>query len=89
VTPQDLHHYVNNVILPALEIQAMISELTACQWLKLKLGYECKEAKKGIYIDSHEHPDVIKEREVFIKQIDKYKLYVVYNFQPYDNADLS
>jgi hypothetical protein len=44
-----------------LGIQATISESTAWQWLKFRLGYECKEAKKGIYIDGHEHPDMIKE----------------------------
>ena len=30
-----------------------ISEVTAQQWLA-KLGYELKEAKKGIYVDRHE-----------------------------------
>ena len=80
MTPQDLCHHVNDIILPALEIQVTISELTACRWLKIKLGYKCKEAKKGIYIDGHKRPDVIKEREAFIKQIDEYELYVTYNF---------
>jgi hypothetical protein len=27
----------------------MITELTAQQWLRLKLRYECKEVKKGVY----------------------------------------
>ena len=63
-----------------------MSESTAQRWLKFRLGYECKEAKKGVYIDGHEHPDVIKEREAFIEQIDKYEGYVAYNLQ-HDNAD--
>jgi hypothetical protein len=58
----------------------MISELTARRWLKLRLRYECKEAKKGIYIDGHECPDVIKEREVFISEIGRYQRYVIYDF---------
>ena len=81
ICPQMLCLHVNDVILPALEIKAKISELTAKQWLKLKLGYECKEAKKGIYIDGHECPDVIKEREVFIAQINTYELYVTRDLQ--------
>ena len=57
----------NTVILPALEIKCTIVEYTAQHWLKFKLGYECREAKKGIYIDGHECPDVIKERKEFLK----------------------
>ena len=76
VTPRTLCHHVNNVILPAFEIGATISESTARRWLKFRLGYECKEAKKGIYIDGHERPDVIKERKAFIEQITRYERYV-------------
>lgn len=82
VTPRTLCHHINHVILPAFGIQATISEPTARRWLKLRLGYECKEAKKGIYIDGHERPDVIKEREVFISEIGGYQRYVIYDFPP-------
>jgi len=68
--------------LPALGIQATISEPTAQRWLKFRLGYECKEAKKGIYIDGHEHPDVVKEREAFIDQINRYEWCATYDFHP-------
>jgi hypothetical protein len=54
------------MILPTLEIQATITESTAQHWLRLKLGYECKEAKKGVYVDGHECSDVIKERNEFV-----------------------
>jgi len=81
VTPLTLFHHVNQVVLPALGIEAAISESTAQQWLKLRLGYQYKEAKKGLYIDGHEHPDVIKEREGFVEKINKYEQYVAYNFQ--------
>ncbi len=82
VTPWALRQHVNQVILPAFEIRATISEPTARRWLKFRLGYECKEAKKGIYIDGHERPDVIKEREAFIDQINSYERCVAYDFQP-------
>jgi hypothetical protein len=82
VTPRTLYTHINQVILPALGIQATISESTARRWLKFRLGYECKEAKKGIYIDGHERPDVIKEREAFIDQLDSYERYVIHDFRP-------
>ena len=69
VTPRIFCHHVNVTILPALGIDATITESTAQQWLRNKLGYQCKEARKGVYIDGHEHPDVIKEREGFLDQI--------------------
>jgi hypothetical protein len=74
VAPRTFCHHVNTTILPALDIKATITESTAQRWLRLKLGYECKESKKGMYVDGHERPDVIKEREVFIGQIfDRYE----------------
>jgi hypothetical protein len=79
VTPRTLCSHVNQTILPALGIQATISESTAERWLKFRLGYQCKEARKGIYIDGHERPDVIEERNVFIDQIDRYERYVGYD----------
>lgn len=74
VTPRDFCHHVNTVLLPALGINATISESTAQRWLKFKLGYQSKEAKKGLYVDGHERPDVIKERQAFIEKIfDKFE----------------
>jgi len=86
VTPLMLCHHVNKTLLPALGIEATITESTAQRWLKYRLGYKCKEAKKGVYIDGHERLDVIKEREAFIDQIDRYEWYVAYDLQR-DNAD--
>ena len=77
VTPLAFCHHINTVILPVLGIEATITELTTQQWLMFKLRYECKEAKKGMYVDGHEHLGVIKEREEFLKQIfDKFEPYV-------------
>ena len=59
----------------------MIVESTTQRWLKLRFGYKCKKIKKGVYIDGHEHPDVIKEREAFINQLDRYEQYVAPNLQ--------
>jgi hypothetical protein len=74
VSPRALCHYVNNVILPALRIDGKIVESTARCWLRFRLGYECKESKKGMYVDGHERPDVIKERTDFIdKLLNKYE----------------
>ena len=57
------------MILLALRITSAILESTAQHWLKFKLGYQCKESKKGLYVDGHECPDIIKERKEFIEQI--------------------
>ena len=69
VSPRALCLHVNNVILPALGIDGKIVESTAQRWLKFRLGYECKEAHKGMYVDGHERPDVIKERTEFIDKL--------------------
>ncbi len=76
VMPLTFCQHVNAVILPALGIEATITESTVQRWLRFKLGYECKEAKKGMYVDGHERPDVIKEREEFLKKIFE-------SFEPY------
>jgi hypothetical protein len=74
VSPHVLCHHVNDIILPALGINGKIIESTAQCWLKFRLEYECKEAKKGMYVDGHEHPDVLKERSEFIdKLFNKYE----------------
>lgn len=61
---------VNDTIIPSLGFDTdghKISEATACRWLA-KLGYELKEARKGVYIDGHEHDDVKAYRQEFLKQ---------------------
>jgi hypothetical protein len=73
VTPRTLCQHVNDVLLPALGIRGSIVETTAKRWLRFRLGYQCKEAKHGIYIDGHECPDVIREREEYLKELDRYE----------------
>ena len=74
ITTLDLCHHVNKVILPGLNLSgnSQISERTAHSWLK-KLGYQCKDVQKGLYVDGHERPDVIKAREEFLSKIQKYE----------------
>jgi hypothetical protein len=76
VMPRTLCQHVNDVLLPALGMQGSISESTAQRWLRFRLGYQCKEAKRGIYIDGHERPDVIKERKQFLDELGIYEQYV-------------
>ena len=75
ITPKFLCKQVNKVILPTLgltEKNASICECTAINWLK-KLGYECKDVKKGIYVDGHERLDVVEYREMFLAQMGEYQ----------------
>ena len=69
VNPRILCQHVNNIILPALGIKGAIADSTARRWLRSKLGYECKESRRGMYIDGHERPDVVEERKEFVDQI--------------------
>jgi hypothetical protein len=74
VSPCALCHHVNDIILLALGIDGKIIESTAQCWLRFRLRYECKEAKKGMYVDGHKCLDVLKERNEFIdKLLNRYK----------------
>ena len=59
---------VNNEILPSLGFDSgghKISEGAAHRWLA-KLRYELKEVKKGIYVDGHEHEDIVAYHKEFL-----------------------
>lgn len=74
ITPNLLCKHVNDIILPTLELtekKASICERTAVNWL-YKLGYECKDVKKGIYVDGHERCDVVENRKKFLEEMDRY-----------------
>ena len=74
ITSNLLCKHVNNDILPTLELtekKASICEHTAVNWLH-KLGYECKDVKKGIYVDSHERSDVVENQKKFLEEMDRY-----------------
>ena len=60
VTPSLFQHHLTHIIFPSLRMSdaaSSISEST-CQWLH-KLGYRSLEVHKGLYVDGHEHPDII------------------------------
>jgi hypothetical protein len=64
---------INEVIIPGLGLDLgsqRIAEITASQWL-IKLGYELKEVRKGMYIDRHERPDVVEYRNEYTKKFQK------------------
>ena len=64
-------HKVNQAIIPALGLdlgKTTISENCARQWLK-KLGYKLITVKKGIYVDAHEHPNVVEYHKTFLEKI--------------------
>ncbi|KAI6139124.1 hypothetical protein BKA82DRAFT_4020429 [Pisolithus tinctorius] len=72
---------VNVVILPALGLDTTdhnLSEGTAQQWLR-KLGYELKEAKKGIYVDGHEQEDVVAYHKEFLAKFAENKRVLGYD----------
>lgn len=77
ITLQELCRHVNNVILPAINLTGKngigsICERTAIRWL-IKLGYTCKDVKKGLYHDGHERPDVIKEHDIYVERLFRYE----------------
>jgi hypothetical protein len=57
-------HGLNDIILPSLGIfpSKPLSERTAQRWL-VKLGWQRTTIRKGIYLDGHECPDVVKYRQ--------------------------
>ena len=75
ITPKLLCYHANKIILPALDLaekNASISDRTAISWLK-KLGYTCKDVKKGVYHDGNEHPDVVEAQKKFLEQFASYE----------------
>ena len=75
ITPHTLCCHVNDVILPTLDLSAKgctICKRMAISWLK-KLGYSCKDVKKGVYFDGHEQPDVVKAQKMFLDKISQYE----------------
>jgi hypothetical protein len=52
-----------------------ISENCARRWL-VKLGYELKEVRKGMYVDGHEREDVVEYQNKFLVDVAKGERYV-------------
>ena len=49
---------------------------TARRWLAC-LGFHWTDVRKGVYIDSHERPDVVQERMGFLEQLEGLRPYLV------------
>lgn len=64
--PAKLCRYVNMFLLPSLNIESTISEITAVRWLK-KLRFKLQKVEKGVYVDGHECEDVVKSCHDFIE----------------------
>jgi len=68
VTPRCFQHVLNSQILPSLDVSLKkpLCERTARRWL-IKLGWQHTRIRKGVYLDGHEHEDVVKyQNEEFI-----------------------
>jgi hypothetical protein len=74
-TPALLQKYVNQEVLPVIGVsneKTGISLSTAARWLHA-LGWVRSEAKKGVYIDGHERPDVVEYRKKFLQKMEEYE----------------
>jgi hypothetical protein len=68
VTPKEFRCALNERILPSLgfALKDRLSECTARRWL-VSLGWRHTRVKKGVYMDSHERPDVVEyQNNVFL-----------------------
>ena len=70
IKPEKLRRYVNEFLLPSLNIETTISISTAVRWLK-KLGFTLSRVRQGVYVDGHEREDVIVARQEFIKKMNE------------------
>ncbi|KZT17922.1 hypothetical protein NEOLEDRAFT_1184810 [Neolentinus lepideus HHB14362 ss-1] len=78
ITPRLLCQHVNNIICPTLGLSGKdgsISERTAINWLH-KLGYACRLAKKGLYHDGHERPDMVEAHKKFLEEMVHYEKFM-------------
>ena len=80
VTPRALQNALNNTIFPNLGItpRQPICERTTRHWL-IKLGWRKTVIQKGVYMDGHEHADVVKyHQEVFLPAMQEYERRMVH-----------
>ena len=77
VTPGLFQRHLTQIIFPSLGMSdiSVISESTCRRWLH-KLGYRSLEVCKGLYVDGHEHPDVIEARGTFLVKMREFHRYV-------------
>ena len=56
--------------------KTVIKPRTAYIWLN-KLGYQYTDIKKGVFLDGHEQPGVVKYRAQFLKKLEALDFYLV------------
>ena len=63
---------MNNELLPNTVLDPgyprRVSVETARKWLH-ELGFDVLQMSKGVFIDGHEHPDVVESREKFLRKM--------------------
>ena len=71
VTPNNLKAHLEDKVFPILDIpgRKTIHEGTAQKWMKKK-NWNYGIRKKGIYIDGHEHDDVVAYQERFLNDME-------------------
>ena len=80
VTPHTFQNALESTIFPELGItpKHLISECTASWWL-IKLGWQHMAVCKGVYMDGHEHEDVVKYcHEVYLPKMLEFKCHMVH-----------
>lgn len=68
--PSKLRKYVNERLLPELNIEGSICERTVARWLN-KLGFRVCNVQKGVYIDGHEREEVVAARKEYIEFMER------------------
>ena len=76
VKPKKLRRFFLTEVLPKLDpserLGTTIALSTVRRWLR-KLGYTRHHAKKGVYVDGHERPDVVEYRKKFLGKMAEYQ----------------
>lgn len=74
MTSMEFCKWVNKTLLPNSTLEPgfprRISVETARKWLH-EMGFEVLTAKKGIFVDGHERPDVVESRKNFLRKMVK------------------
>ena len=87
VMPETFWSALNQEVLPYLNIQLKkpLCNRTARRW-PVKLGYRHIELQKGLYVDGHDHADVVEYcNKVFLPKMHEYECRMTH----YDGKELT
>ena len=77
MTSYKLVQYLRNYVNPeGIQTPIEIKSRTARKWL-YKLGFEYKDIKKDVFVDGHERPDVVEDRQKFLRIMKGLEPYLV------------